>query len=367
MKPGDLRRYDPPYEGTEFKELLLKVNMRRNLYAAIVLLLVQVLNVLTHLGSMSWLMLAGNMLMSIGCLAYLAWSAVCVQRAEPPQAQGVWMCRLLWLFICIGMMPYCQLEFQAYMATGKVAPLNYALLCAMLIIFPIFTRQEILFYAGLTMVGNLLLAYGAKASPEYYVFIVLLAALSMALSYLVQYKTLREGWKYLDDGRKDELTGLLNRKGAAERMQMMQGLCVRQGIPCAVFMVDVDKFKEYNDGYGHIQGDVALRMVAQTLGAVFTRQTDIVCRFGGEEFVVCCALQEQEAWKMGEKMLAAVRALKLEMPGPGGQQYLTVSVGCTLYDPLKDDKRCDITQMIEVADKAMYQAKTSGGNHQVVA
>ena len=85
----------------------------------------------------------------------------------------------------------------------------------------------------------------------------------------------------------DMLTGLLNRRGGQEKAETMLAMCRRCEKPMAVLMADIDHFKEYNDAHGHLAGDGALCRVGGALQSVLARSSDMVCRFGGEEFLLC--------------------------------------------------------------------------------
>ena len=122
----------------------------------------------------------------------------------------------------------------------------------------------------------------------------------------------------------------------------------------SVLMVDIDNFKNINDTYGHTIGDKVLKRVAQTLRKNI-KITDEIIRYGGEEFLIIayrCSLEEGK--KLGERLRKKIEKIKFkDIPG----LRTTVSIGITSYKPKKE-----LLEVVEEADKAMYQAKKLGKN-----
>ncbi|MGA3066279.1 MAG: diguanylate cyclase [Tepidisphaeraceae bacterium] len=154
----------------------------------------------------------------------------------------------------------------------------------------------------------------------------------------------------------DGLTGLWNRAHFEERLKQEHSLATRIGRPLSCVMADVDHFKSVNDTYGHPFGDEALRGIAGVLSDV-GRAEDIICRLGGEEFVVLCPNTALAgAVRLAERCREAVLAMKLMHQGK------PVRVTCS-FGVAEEGCRPSI---IEAADKALYQAK-HGGRDRVVA
>lgn len=108
----------------------------------------------------------------------------------------------------------------------------------------------------------------------------------------------------------DMLTGLLNRRGGQEKAETMLAMCRRCEKPMAVLMADIDHFKEYNDAHGHLAGDGALCRVGGALQSVLARSSDMVCRFGGEEFLLCTPCRDTaEAMRQAARLRRAVEEL----------------------------------------------------------
>ncbi|OYZ80770.1 MAG: hypothetical protein B7Y12_07660 [Rhizobiales bacterium 24-66-13] len=152
----------------------------------------------------------------------------------------------------------------------------------------------------------------------------------------------------------DPLTGTLNRRALRQRLDQEMARANAEGTPLAFIMVDVDDFKPYNDRYGHLAGDVALKEVAQCMRAA-SRADDAVCRFGGEEFLLLLPQTPQaEARKVAERVRESI-ATSTALP-----ERVTVSAGVHVYTP--SEKGLPIDRLIAQADAALYEAKRNGKN-----
>lgn len=157
----------------------------------------------------------------------------------------------------------------------------------------------------------------------------------------------------------DALTGLPNRRQAMESMQMEWAASVRHHRPLALIVVDIDGFKTINDTHGHDVGDIALRHAAEAL-RLAVRGQDLVCRTGGDEFVVLCPDTDLAAARVvAERLRVAVEAEPVETGGP--RLFLTASVGVCMRTP--DMK--DAEALIKGADQGLYLAKQRGRNRVV--
>lgn len=161
--------------------------------------------------------------------------------------------------------------------------------------------------------------------------------------------------KYQSDGIHDPLTGLKNRRYMDEYLVSQCELNNRHQVPATLAIVDIDFFKKVNDTYGHHVGDQVIRAVAdELLGRA--RESDVVCRWGGEEF---CLFLNHVDGKAAEKVLNEVREnisrIKIDV---GGQSLsITASIGAA---PLDSDEK--VTALFERADHALYKAKETGRN-----
>lgn len=162
----------------------------------------------------------------------------------------------------------------------------------------------------------------------------------------------------------DGLTEICNRRHFNEHIQLEWSRSLRDQSPLSVLMIDIDDFKQYNDTYGHLSGDEALKQVASTLQLNANRSTDLVARYGGEEFaLIMTTTPLTGASFMAEKLREAVRALQLVHGGSTVARHLTVSVGGASTIP---ERGGSSLQLIEAADKALYEAKRSGKDREVM-
>ncbi|GAB4087990.1 GGDEF domain-containing protein [Hydrogenophaga soli] len=158
----------------------------------------------------------------------------------------------------------------------------------------------------------------------------------------------------------DDLTQLPNRRHMDEVFQRWQSYPPESGKPMAALIIDVDHFKQYNDTWGHLQGDVCLREVARVLMACTRAHTDLAARLGGEEFVVLLRQSDApEALSTAERIRQAIEAIALPMDTPGPSHHVTASIGVALA-PYGDAER--MQSLLERADQALYQAKRHGRN-----
>ena len=155
----------------------------------------------------------------------------------------------------------------------------------------------------------------------------------------------------------DALTGLLNRRAFLDLVERERARSERYGAaPMSLLVIDIDHFKNVNDVHGHPAGDAVLRNVARAF-ADATRATDIVCRWGGEEFVIAIPHTNlEEALVAAERIRARIEATSHELPG-GGTLHVTASIGVSAGVAAWSPE-----QLIAAADLGLYDAKTTGRN-----
>lgn len=152
----------------------------------------------------------------------------------------------------------------------------------------------------------------------------------------------------------DPLTGLLNRRGMLESIRACLSYLQRKQQHAALLMVDLDFFKKINDAHGHDVGDVVLVEVAEAL-ALQLRESDVLARFGGEEFLVFLPqTSTEQATQVAERLLAAVNALQLAVLAQSAQK-LSISIGIANFGP-----DYDFAIQLKRADQALYRAKDLG-------
>ena len=154
------------------------------------------------------------------------------------------------------------------------------------------------------------------------------------------------------EANEDALTGLANRRYLMQRLERL----LAQGVPLAVMFIDLDGFKPINDEYGHDVGDEALKIASERMGACI-RESDIVSRIGGDEFVILfTGLSDEDVLRnRGDKVLEMVGT---PMWIDGNRLRMGASIGISVYP--KDAK--DAEGLLNAADEAMYAAKQGGKN-----
>jgi len=171
----------------------------------------------------------------------------------------------------------------------------------------------------------------------------------------------------------DALTGVANRRTLDNCLAKQWILAARNQTSLSLLMVDADHFKEFNDRMGHQAGDACLRSLAVALGQRVTRPDDVVARFGGEEFAVLLPGTSLEgARQVAERIRSAVQDLAIAHPGAPLvsntesvlPRHVTVSIGCAALVPTPD---MTFHLLVELADKALYEAKRSGRDRVCVA
>tara|TARA_B100000700_G_scaffold74434_1_gene83131 strand:- start:1576 stop:2172 length:597 start_codon:yes stop_codon:yes gene_type:complete len=162
--------------------------------------------------------------------------------------------------------------------------------------------------------------------------------------------------KYLAEH--DQLTGLLNRRAFQSQLEYQFSLFQRYQRPFSILMLDIDYFKLINDTFGHSAGDKAIVHTARQLKQQ-VRQSDLVARFGGEEFIVLLADQSlTEAKLIADKICQSLSETKWA----DAAASLTISIGCVEASQARDPD-----QLLKLADDALYQAKANGRDQAVMA
>ncbi|MET0281080.1 MAG: GGDEF domain-containing protein [Steroidobacteraceae bacterium] len=193
-------------------------------------------------------------------------------------------------------------------------------------------------------------------------------ALSVALTEITYRKTLEAklavvNRRLADLAVKDHLTGIFNRRYFDEELHNELSRAGRRRVPLSLLMIDVDHFKNYNDTYGHLNGDNCLRDVAACLAATLEHTPAVVCRFGGEEFgVILPGMDKTMATDVAERLRFAVAALDREHSACATGR-LTVSIGIASHRPQTGQNlETAAERLLGAADGALYRAKATGRN-----
>jgi diguanylate cyclase (GGDEF)-like protein len=160
----------------------------------------------------------------------------------------------------------------------------------------------------------------------------------------------------LNEARADAKTGLLNAATWEREATAEVARAIRTSSPLAVALLDLDRFKQINDTYGHLLGDEVLRQIAGTMTGVL-REYDLAGRFGGEEFVMLLPqTRAPDAFKIAERVREHIARLPIGVPG-GERIEVTVSIGVAALDA---GSSRELAELLAAADAALYRAKASG-------
>jgi diguanylate cyclase (GGDEF)-like protein len=158
----------------------------------------------------------------------------------------------------------------------------------------------------------------------------------------------------------DPLTGIYNRRYFDKHLQRLISSLSRSGSVLSLIMIDIDRFKSFNDTYGHKEGDLCLKMVAETLMHCIFRSDDFIARYGGEEFtVVLPNTDEDGARQIADRLLDSIRNCNIPHKKCDVTNYITISLGVTTGTV---DHISNGDEFIKRADEMLYESKQSGRN-----
>lgn len=159
----------------------------------------------------------------------------------------------------------------------------------------------------------------------------------------------------------DALTHLLNRNGLEQASGTAWAFCKRDMKKASVILADIDYFKSYNDTLGHPEGDNILRQVADSIKSCFRRETDIIGRIGGDEFLIFLSdANDDRVLEMAQSLSTSIINLKVKTALENNSgDFLSISIGVATSTPQQDDLLIDL---YKTADEALYRAKRAGRN-----
>lgn len=199
--------------------------------------------------------------------------------------------------------------------------------------------------------GHLPLAMALSAVSN----VLLLVALTWYFCFMIE-RTEQERAALRQQAETDRLTGIYNRRHFEVTLDYEVDRVRRYGNPLSLILFDLDYFKRLNDTYGHLMGDRALFRVARQCER-HLRSTDVFCRYGGEEFVIIAAETSPDAAMMlARRIREDVAMVKMDIEEP-----VTISAGVAAWDSDRFNTKEDL---IAAADKALYEAKSSGRNRE---
>jgi diguanylate cyclase (GGDEF)-like protein len=161
----------------------------------------------------------------------------------------------------------------------------------------------------------------------------------------------------------DGLSGLYNHKYFQEKLKEEYNRAVRYKRKLALFMIDIDHFKEFNDDFGHQAGDYAIKVVSGILKEE-SRSTDLVARYGGEEFAILSPeMNSLKAIRFAQRLRKKIENIKLTGKGKAVESSITISIGISLYPNIDGTPET----LLLFADEALYKAKRNGRNQVILS
>ena len=186
------------------------------------------------------------------------------------------------------------------------------------------------------------------------IFVLSAFIVTVIIKYLIKSRDFDQQYKLATT---DGLTELYNHRYFQEQLQIQLNHSERYGTPVSLMIIDIDYFKQFNDKYGHQSGDAVLRQVAMTLKKN-VRLTDIVCRYGGEEMsIILPNTKYEEAVNLANKLCTIISSQKFKLTN-ARESNVTISLGVASAG--EDGKTP--AEVIESADKRLYNAKNNGRN-----
>jgi diguanylate cyclase (GGDEF)-like protein len=277
-----------------------------------------------------------------------------------------------WLFFAIPLTQWCGVLVVSVLLSQLDQGFLYGLPglmlsgMAMMAFAPLFDLYLLSCLAYVVLPNLLMWLTGTPASTVINTNIFLLAMFALQLGFgWLLYRSSRNEFdlerrlSYL--ASHDELSGLNNRSRFFELGRQEIARCRRYPKPLCCALLDIDRFKQVNDSYGHHAGDMVIRKVAQIMDGLM-REVDIIGRLGGEEFgALLIETDLAKAHEVVERVRSTVEAARLVLP-TGEELQVTVSIGLAAYQD-----ETDLDALLQRADAAMYAAKHAGRNRVVVA
>lgn len=239
------------------------------------------------------------------------------------------------------------------------------LLCYTAFVFP-FWGSLLLLLATTSITAALLVLN--QIHFEQFLILFLINAGMVFISNKIANATIRSFTKEIEEINRlkteaatDSLTQLLNRNGLEQAVGPVWALCKRDKKNVCIILADIDYFKSYNDTLGHLEGDNILRQVADIIRSCFRRETDIISRIGGDEFLIFLSdINDEHVLEMAQSLSSSILNLKVKTTlenNPG--DFLSVSMGIATSIPQTDDL---LINLYKAVDEALYFAKRYGRN-----
>lgn len=256
------------------------------------------------------------------------------------------------------------IDLPSFLLDARVTlqPLNLTTWLSGMMVILVLRRKQIIYLYSLFLLAQFGIAFYAGSPSYYFVSIMLRTTLVAVIDYFLQYPYTIAAVKNFANSSVDPLTKLMNRREGLKRIALLIETTKRTDRYIALFMIDIDDFKHYNDTFGHQIGDEVIMLIARCVQSTFSRRDDTNIRYGGEEILVCACITAPEDGKtLAENLHRYIK--ESDMPTVHGNPCgrITISIGYVVIKPTKDVE-VDITKLIYAADMAMYEAKRKGKN-----
>ncbi len=338
----------------------IHTNFLRIIPASIALLIVEVCGMLWALWTDIKFDYSTGFLIS--CIVFAGVSVVFVSTVEyllktkkTNQSQMKIIYTTYWILYTIE-----ALSFSVMEALDRQTTNNYFVFVILFSLIPVITpfTKNIMFIVAMYIEAVALLFSMAAASDL--AACLMITVIGMGYSYIrfSHYLSVSITNKKLEfSANGDLLTNFMNRRGFEDAAPSLRKFCNSNGYTFCLIMIDIDNFKMYNDRYGHLEGDICLKEVSSCIKDNFSRPTDLCIRYGGEEFLVLTAQHDVD--KLVHH-LTEVLELVTEIDFEKTLETVSISVGVCAEGEY--DKDLTLEELVEKADKELYNAKRSGKN-----
>ncbi len=366
----------------KFREEILSLTVSRTKLILIVVFLIQISNLITDISTQNtpgyiWQGYELTYFIGIYLLIFVAIIfSIIIKISEHYKHKLKYLTRNIiikstWIFLLGGTLFFCFSDI-AY----KNVLSNFTLIILITGVMPIFNPVELFSIVGSYSMICLTWAFICKMDSSFIQQIIVLVIIALftsnsqyknSINIFKEREALREANQklyYLSET--DQLTGLLNRRGLNTNIyNLIQNVKTEEDI-ISVIMVDIDFFKKYNDKFLHSGGDRCLNIIGESIkNCINTKDYDIAARYGGEEFIVIAkGLNSEKTLKLAIKIKDTIAKLQIPFDLNDGFPFVTISEGTYIskLDYEKDDLERFIKNIIDEADKQLYNAKENGRN-----
>jgi diguanylate cyclase (GGDEF)-like protein len=382
----------PPELRAQFEERRIETNVNRmyifSIYVAVLQIVLNLLNILKPSGSQNYEAAGGRQIdimyyiyLSLGTLliGLLFWALLSRARKGRISSRSVktFLVNALLYIYCAIQLTFCT--FNILSAGGVNSYIIAVLIFSMIpVIRPLQSLISIalsFFYICIAMYlardisqmwnsimltdtwTNLIVITGLSACGSVFLYDMYVA------NFLKSVRLESSNKELLVMANTDQMTGVANRRAFMRSFDDLWQQSVKDGRRLAVAIADIDFFKSYNDAFGHLEGDKCLMQVADCLQRSFRRASDIVSRYGGEEFLVVFEAENDADCLFADKARENLQAMKIPSARTDVSPYVSVSVGVCLVRPTADTPTHEV---LRTADEALYESKRSGRNRTTV-